>query len=127
MDEERRAKRDAENRSRSIDELIRYLTDRRQKYSQALAALPNETRPAPADARAPASPSELFHLPNEPLTKLEPDELARVAQVVDTALFRTYLATRPVMIGPLCRIENWCEVEEVEELLLEAKVRAAAS
>jgi hypothetical protein len=123
VDEERRAKRDAENRARSIDELIRYLTDRRQKYSQALAALPNETRPVPADARPPASPSELFHLPNEPLTKLEPEQLARVAQVVDTALFRTYLATRPVMIGPLCRIENWCEVEEVEELLLEAKVR----
>lgn len=26
------------------------------------------------------------------------------------------------MVGPLCRIENWCEVEEVEELLLAAKV-----
>lgn len=43
--------------------------------------------------------------------------------MVDTALFRAYLATKPVMVGPLCRIENWCEVEEVEELLLEAKVR----
>lgn len=41
--------------------------------------------------------------------------------MVDTALFKAYLATKPVMVGPLCRIENWCEVEEVEELLLAAQ------
>ena len=28
---------------------------------------------------------------------------------------------KPGLLGPLCRIENWCEVEEVEELLLDAK------
>ncbi|GAA5987416.1 hypothetical protein JCM10908_001946 [Rhodotorula pacifica] len=123
LNEERQAKREAENRARSIDELIRYLTDRRQKYSRALASLPPHARPSPSSSHSlsRSTPSELFRLPNAPLTKLAPEELARVAQVVDTALFRTYLATRPVMIGPLCRIENWCEVEEVEELLLEAK------
>lgn len=122
-EEERQAKRDAENRARSVDELIRYLTDRRQKYSQALAALPSASRPKPSAPRPTASPGNLFSLPDKALTKLEPEQLVRVAQVVDTALFRTYLATKPVMIGPLCRIENWCEVEEVEELLLVAKVR----
>lgn len=66
--------------------------------------------------------SELFELPDLPLTELKPDQLAKVAQVVDTALFKSYLATKPVMVGPLCRIENWCEVEEVEELLLNEKV-----
>ncbi|GAA6017561.1 hypothetical protein JCM8202_000334 [Rhodotorula sphaerocarpa] len=120
-EEQLKAKRDAENHARSVDELIRYLTDRRQKYSHALAALPAASRPVPSAPRPTASPSELFGLPDGPLTELEPDQLARVAQVIDTALFRTYLAARPIMVGPLCRIENWCEVEEVEELLLNAK------
>ncbi|GAA5946072.1 hypothetical protein JCM3775_007212 [Rhodotorula graminis] len=118
---ERQLKLDAANRSRAVDELIRYLTDRRQKYSQALAALLPSSRPSPSSPRPSASPDDLLDLPNKPPTQLEPGQLARVAQVVDTALFRAYLATKPVMVGPLCRIENWCEVEEVEELLLEAK------
>ncbi|GAA5966350.1 hypothetical protein JCM21900_005140 [Sporobolomyces salmonicolor] len=120
-EKERKAKLDAQNYSRSVDELIRYLTDRRQKYSQALAALLPSARPAPSTPRPRASSAELLELPNEPLTSLTPEQLVRVAQVVDTALFRSYLATKPVMVGPLCRIENWCEVEEVEELLLQAK------
>jgi Vam6/Vps39-like protein vacuolar protein sorting-associated protein 39 len=45
-----------------------------------------------------------------------------IAQVVETALFRSYLLFRPSLLGALCRIENWCEVEEVEGMLLEAKV-----
>lgn len=61
-------------------------------------------------------------MPDVALTSLSAEQLARTAQVVDTALFRSYLATKPIMIGPLCRIDNWCEVEQVEELLLEAKV-----
>ncbi|GEM08903.1 rab guanyl-nucleotide exchange factor [Rhodotorula toruloides] len=111
----------AQNYSRSVDELVRYLTDRRQKYAQAVAALLPSLRLTPPSVRPAANADELLSLPNEPLTKLSPDQLARVAQVVDTALFRSYLATKPVMVGPLCRIENWCEVAEVEELLLDAK------
>lgn len=108
---------------RSVDVLIRYLTDRRQRYAQALAALVPSLRPKPSKAHWGASVAELFDLPDLPLTELRPEQLAHVAQVVDTALFRSYLATKPVMVGPLCRIENWCEVAEVEELLLKAQVR----
>ncbi|ORY62729.1 hypothetical protein BCR35DRAFT_308965 [Leucosporidium creatinivorum] len=121
IDAERQAKLDAKRYATSVDELIRYLTDRRQKYAQALATLLPSARPAPSSPRARASGAELLELPDEPLTNLSPDQLARVAQVVDTALFKAYLATKPVMVGPLCRIDNWCEVEEVEELLLAAK------
>ncbi|GAA6044405.1 hypothetical protein JCM8097_002743 [Rhodosporidiobolus ruineniae] len=112
---------DAQHRRTSVDELIRYLTDRRQKYSLALSSLLPSQRPAPSDPRPTAPAPELLALPNVPLTDLEPGQLARAAQVVDTALFRAYLATRPIMVGPLCRIENWCEVEEVEGLLMGAK------
>ncbi|GAA5832662.1 hypothetical protein JCM11251_001402 [Rhodosporidiobolus azoricus] len=117
----KQAKLAAADRSLAVDELIRYLTDRRQKYSLALSALLPSSRPSPSSSRPPAPASELLSLPNIPLTDLPPDELARAAQIVDTALFRAYLATKPVMVGPLCRIENWCEVEEVEELLMGKK------
>ncbi|GAA6019853.1 hypothetical protein JCM11491_004841 [Sporobolomyces phaffii] len=123
LDRERQAKIDHKNYTTSIDELIRYLTDRRQKYSQALAASLPSSRPSPSTARPTASAGELFELPDVPLAALSSDQLARTAQVVDTALFRSYLETKAIMIGPLCRIENWCEVEEVEELLLQAKKR----
>ncbi|KAI5477615.1 rab guanyl-nucleotide exchange factor [Pseudohyphozyma bogoriensis] len=121
VEAQRKAKLEAQNFAKSADVLIRYLTDRRQKYAQALASLLPSSRPSPKSPRPRASGAELLEIPDVPLTELKPDQLARVAQVVDTALFRSYLATKPVMVGPLCRIENWCEVEEVEELLLTAK------
>jgi hypothetical protein len=58
-----------------------------------------------------------------PLTVLTPDQLIRFAQVVYTALFKSYLLTMPGLLGSLCRIENWCEVSEVEALLKEREVR----
>ena len=58
-----------------------------------------------------------------PLTALTPDQLIRFAQVVYTALFKSYLLTMPGLLGSLCRIENWCEVSEVEALLREREVR----
>jgi hypothetical protein len=68
-----------------------------------------------------ASPSDLFAFPDASLTSYTPAQLQRTAQVVETALFKCYLHAKPGLLGPLCRIDNWCEVEEVEELLLEAK------
>jgi hypothetical protein len=43
--------------------------------------------------------------------------------VIYTALIKVYLVARPVLVGSLCRIENWCDVEEVEELLKEKQAR----
>ena len=56
------------------------------------------------------------------MTELEPEQLLRMAQVIYTALLKVYLVARPVLVGSLCRIENWCDVEEVEELLKAQKV-----
>jgi hypothetical protein len=67
--------------------------------------------------------SDLRGYPDVPFTDLTPEQIVRVAQIVYTALLKVYLAIRPVLVGSLCRIQNWCEVEEVEELLMAKRVR----
>jgi hypothetical protein len=57
-------------------------------------------------------------MPDSPLRALTPEQLIRCAQVVDTALFKSYLIIRPGLLGPLCRRDNWCEVVEMEGLLM---------
>lgn len=104
--------------SRSVDALWRYLTDRRPKVAGALAVL----HIAPAQSHqwpflSETSIEELFSLPNIPLPLLTPEQLVRFAQIVDTALFKSYLVTQPALLGALCRLANWCEVSEVEEEL----------
>ena len=109
----------------SVDVLMRYLPDRRQRILQALANIPPAQRPSPSSpmpSHPSSSASDLLALPDLPLSSYTPAQLQRTAQVVETALFKCYLHAKPGLLGPLCRIENWCEVEEVEELLLEAKV-----
>ncbi|KZT73130.1 hypothetical protein DAEQUDRAFT_722252 [Daedalea quercina L-15889] len=103
---------------RSVETLMRYLSDRRPKVDGALKALSITSAEADRwpDLSA-ASLDELFALPNAPLQALTPEELVRFAQIVDTALFKCYLLVRPGLLGPLCRVSNWCEVSEVEEAL----------
>ncbi|KAG2348015.1 hypothetical protein BDR05DRAFT_980946 [Suillus weaverae] len=104
--------------SRSVDALWRYLTDRRPKVAGALAAV----HIAPAQSHqwpflSETTTEELFAQPNIPLPLLTPEQLVRFAQIVDTALFKSYLVTQPALLGALCRLANWCEVSEVEEEL----------
>ncbi|WFD34667.1 Vacuolar morphogenesis protein 6 [Malassezia cuniculi] len=40
-----------------------------------------------------------------------------LARIVDTALFKTFLRTKPALVAPLCRVDNWCNVDEVYMLL----------
>lgn len=97
-----------------------YLSDRRQKVTGAMAALP-PSDPLPAESSLPAlsslSATELHALPSIPLTELDSEKLLRVAQIIYTALIKVYLVARPILVGSLCRIDNWCDVEEVEGLL----------
>lgn len=109
---------------RSVDVLIRFLTDRRQKYALALSSLPSTQRPSSIAPRAPTTAAELYQLPDVSFDKLSVEQLIKVAVITDTALFRCYLSEKKMMLGSLCRIENWCEVEEVEEALLAASVRS---
>ncbi|KIM35275.1 hypothetical protein M413DRAFT_449849 [Hebeloma cylindrosporum] len=102
---------------RSVETLVRYLADRRPKLHAALVTV-NITPKSQSHVASPlseASIEELFALPNAPLSALTPEQLLRFAQIVDTALYKSYLIIRPALLGSLCRVANWCEVSEVEE------------
>ncbi|KJE00813.1 hypothetical protein I311_05610, partial [Cryptococcus gattii NT-10] len=104
----------------ALEALLYFLSDRRQKLSGAISSLPSHL---PPESTLPAlhalPPAALHALPSIPFTEMNPEELVRMAQVVYTALMRVYLKARPVLVGSLCRIENWCDVKEVEGLLKE--------
>jgi Vam6/Vps39-like protein vacuolar protein sorting-associated protein 39 len=98
--------------------LVRYLSDRRPKVGGALDALHiNPSQLHQIAFLSQTSADDLFALPNAPLSSLTSEQLLRFAQIVDTALFKSYLVIRPGLLGPLCRVPNWCEVSEVEEEL----------
>ncbi|TFK35543.1 hypothetical protein BDQ12DRAFT_634973 [Crucibulum laeve] len=102
---------------RSVETLVRYLANYRPKLDGALRAV-NITPQNQSHTISPlsqASIEELFALPNSPLSALTPEQLLRFAQIVDTALYKSYLIIRPALLGSLCRVPNWCEVSEVEE------------
>ncbi|TFK87975.1 hypothetical protein K466DRAFT_662647 [Polyporus arcularius HHB13444] len=108
-----------DNFHRSIETLMRYLSDRRPKIAGALTAFhitPMQSHEMPTLSAT--SKEDLLDLPNAPLSSLSPEELVRFAQIVDTALFKSYLLVRPGLLASLCRV-GWCEVSEVEELLRE--------
>lgn len=108
----------------SVDCLITYLSEPRPKLNAALQAV-NIT---PRDHYKKFTPlselalEELFALPDAQMSALTPEQLLRFAQIVDTALYKSYMATKPSLLGPWCRLPNWCEVSEVEEDLRAAEV-----
>lgn len=108
----------------SVETLLPYLSDLRRKVSGALTALHiTSSEAAREDPLSEASIDDIFALPNAPPSSLTPQQLFRYAQIVDTALFKSYLVARPGLLGPLCRLDNWCEVSEVEAVLRERGVR----
>lgn len=109
---------------RSVQTLVWYLTDRRPKVKGALATLNIDPSQSHQFAfLSETSTEDLFALPNLPLSSLTPEQLLRFAQIVDTALFKSYLLIFPGLLGSLCRLPNWCEVSEVEQELQARKVR----
>ncbi|KAL7417275.1 hypothetical protein BDY24DRAFT_412023 [Mrakia frigida] len=118
------AKEKMANQKLSYEALLHYLSDRRQKVLGALAQIPPSSLTPLETSLPPLSAipkEELLSMPSIPLSRLTPEQVFRVAQVVDTALFKLYLVVRPSLVGSLCRLENFCEVVEVEEQLKERK------
>ena len=107
-----------------METLVRYLADHRPKLHAALVSvnITPESQSHVGSLLSEASIEELFALPNATLSALTPEQLLRFAQIVDTALYKSYLIIRPALLGSLCRVVNWCEVSEVEEDLRVRKV-----
>jgi Vam6/Vps39-like protein vacuolar protein sorting-associated protein 39 len=102
----------------SVNNLLVYLSDQRRKISGALTAINiPSSQEAHATRLSEASVEEILSLPDAPPGALTPQQLFRFAQIVDTALFKSYLIVRPGLLGSLCRLDNWCEVSEVENEL----------
>ncbi|CAG7849163.1 SubName: Full=Related to Vam6/Vps39-like protein involved in vacuolar morphogenesis {ECO:0000313/EMBL:CCA68795.1} [Serendipita indica DSM 11827] len=102
----------------SIDGLLEYLSDNRRKITGALAALNiASSQDVKISRLSEVSVGEILALPDAAPGALTPEQLFRFAQIVYTALFKAYLVVRPGLIGSLCRIDNWCEVSEVENEL----------
>jgi hypothetical protein len=114
-----------ENFRRSVETLYRYLADRRPKLGGAMLALHITPTQASEHVSLSSIPvKELLDMPNSPPSALIPTQLVRYAQVVDTALFKSYLIFRPSLLESLCRLPNWCEVLEVEQELRSRSVGA---
>ena len=98
----------------AVQTLIEFLTDRRHKISKVLnyhqIHKTNELTP-------PASQSHRTNLVNGNL-----GHILKLAELVDTTLLKSYMVTNDALVGPLLRVNNYCNVEEVEGLLLERKV-----
>lgn len=102
--EPRDAPADADQRA--LDALARFLTDRRRVLHPLVAA----AGPQPVEP--------LLDLPTTcVLSTLPAVQQQAMAQVVDTALVKVFLATKPALVGPLCRVDNACHVDEVRPLL----------
>lgn len=101
-----------------MNNLLLYLSDQRRKISGALNAISIPSfQEAHATRLSEASVEEILSLPDAPPNALTPQQLFRFAQIVDTALFKSYLIVKPSLLGSLCRVDNWCEVSEVENEL----------
>lgn len=106
----------SEDERKAIDALGSFLADRRRIFKPILEQQPSSHSITMSQLRH--DPEWLLALPSKPLSSLDLEQLTAVAQTVDTALFKTFLATKPGLLGPLCRLENWCEVDQVEQLLM---------
>lgn len=111
---------------KSLNALGKFPADRRRIFKPILENHP-ESHLAQSKSQEHRDVASLLATPSVPFSSLSLDRLTDVAQVVDTALPKTFLETKPALIGSLGRSENWFKVEQVEGLLMEKKVRLGAS
>lgn len=89
----------------AVSYLIRYLTDKRQKLARRL----NNSASLKSDGSS---------------TSGDGDDLLYQASLVDTSLLKSYMMTNDALVGPLLRVQNHCDVEECENILMDKKVRS---
>ncbi|KAG0169936.1 Vacuolar morphogenesis protein 6 [Apophysomyces sp. BC1034] len=87
----------------AVNQLIRFLTDKRQRLSKKLHGSPRSQKPT------------------KPVEGQDHDDLLYQASLVDTALLKSYMMTNDALVGPLLRVQNNCDVQECETILLDKK------
>ena len=88
----------------AVSYLIRYLTDKRQKLARKL------NNSASLKSSSVESNGE------------DGDDILYQASLVDTSLLKSYMMTNDALVGPLLRVQNHCDVEECENILMDKKV-----
>ncbi|KAL7310879.1 Vacuolar morphogenesis protein 6 [Mucor circinelloides] len=86
----------------AVSYLIRYLTDKRQKLARRL----NNSGSLKSDGSSNTG---------------DGDDLLYQASLVDTSLLKSYMMTNDALVGPLLRVQNHCDVEECENILMDKK------
>ncbi|KAF1804913.1 CNH domain-containing protein [Mucor lusitanicus] len=86
----------------AVSYLIRYLTDKRQKLARRL----NNSASLKSDGSSNSG---------------DGDDLLYQASLVDTSLLKSYMMTNDALVGPLLRVQNHCDVEECENILMDKK------
>lgn len=87
----------------AVTYLIRYLTDKRQKLARKLNG---------SSAKSSTESESVEDLEKVLLTQ---------AALVDTTLLKSYMMTSDALVGPLLRVQNHCDVEECEAILMDKK------
>ncbi|KAI9246016.1 CNH domain-containing protein [Helicostylum pulchrum] len=87
----------------AVSYLIRYLTDKRQKLARRL----NQSSTKAASDKS--------------VSVEEEDDTLYQATLVDTSLLKSYMMTNDALVGPLLRVQNHCDVEECENILMDKK------
>lgn len=115
----------------AITYLIRFLTDKRQKLSKQMATshimspttngasingMNTTASSSSASSLAPSSSSAITTM-----TNVTPQDILEQATLVDTTLLKSYMLTNDALVGPLLRVQNHCDVEECEAILMEKK------
>ncbi|KAI9478472.1 MAG: CNH domain-containing protein [Benjaminiella poitrasii] len=96
----------------AVTYLIRYLTDKRQKLARKLNKGGN----------SPSGPASLASSSKQSETTTDDEEdLLYQAMLVDTSLLKSYMMTNDALVGPLLRVQNHCNVEECENILMDKK------
>ncbi|KAF8975925.1 Vam6/Vps39-like protein [Entomortierella lignicola] len=86
--------------------LIRFLADKRQKIQLSIQNLQKNSDAFSYDRHGKED---------------EIQEKLHVLEVVDTALLKSYMMTHERLVGSLLRVNNYCNIEETESLLMKHK------
>ncbi|KAF9156153.1 Vacuolar morphoproteinsis protein 6 [Linnemannia schmuckeri] len=90
----------------AVECLIRFLADKRQKISKSLQTLQNN------------HDSFSYRHSNQ---EDEAEDYLQMLEIVDTALLKSYMMTHERLVGSLLRVNNHCNPDETESLLLKHK------